>query len=105
MTVLTRFVEVTFVISNSMGYTNYQFTLILYGASIHKTSTSESRKEEEGNAIFNDALNTFNLRLYCVGHMETRFRHMGYSFRLEPSLSLTHQSWSTGWRNSSMGPP
>ena len=24
---------------------------------------------KEGNVLFNDALNTFYLRLYCVGHM------------------------------------
>ena len=44
----------------------------------------------EGNALFNDALNTFYLRLYSVGHMvkdhsaidETLCHHTGYSFRL-----------------------
>ena len=28
-----------------------------------------SSKERKGNALFNDALNTFYLRLYGVGHM------------------------------------
>ena len=40
--------------------------------------------------FYNDALNTFYLRLYGVSHtvkdhsvrQETRFRHIGYSFRL-----------------------
>ena len=27
------------------------------------------KKEEEGNVLFNDTLNTFYLRLYGVGHM------------------------------------
>ena len=45
---------------------------------------------KEGNVLFNDALNTFYLRLYGVRHMvkdhsdsenETRYRHIGYSFR------------------------
>ena len=46
---------------------------------------------KEGNVLFNDALNTFYLRLYGVRHKwqrtiqiareETRCRHMGYSFR------------------------
>ena len=29
----------------------------------------QGRKEEGGNILFNDALNTFYLRLYGVGHM------------------------------------
>ena len=53
--------------------------------------------EKEGNVIFNDALNTFYLRLYGVGHMvkctqivreETRCRHMGYCFRLTARVRL-----------------
>ena len=85
----------------------------------------------EGNVLINDVLNTFYLRLYGVGHMvkhhsdsereETRFRHMGYSFRLTASVFLyapSHRQVSTyhglcytsrgalaGTRNSSMGPP
>ena len=44
---------------------------------------------KEGNVLFNDALNSFYLRLYGVRHMlratqivreETRCRQMGYSF-------------------------
>ena len=48
----------------------------------------EGEKEvgKEGNVLFNDALNTFYLWLYGVGHMvkdhsdheETHCRHMGY---------------------------
>ena len=48
-------------------------------------------KRKEGNVSFNDALNTFYLRLYGVTHMvkdhsdsdkETRCCHIGYSFHL-----------------------
>ena len=88
---------------------------------------SEGRK---GNVLFNDALNTFYLRVYGIGHMvkdtqimreETRCRHMGYSFRLAARVllyasshrqdntyhSLCYTSCGTlaGTRNSSMGPP
>ena len=76
----------------------------------------------EGNVLFNDALNTFHLRLYGVRHMvkdhydcerETHFRHMRYSFRLAARVLLYapylrqdntyHDLCYT--RNSSMGPP
>ena len=51
---------------------------------------------KEGNVLFNDALNTFYLRLYGVSHMvedhsareETRCCHMGYSFRLTTRVLL-----------------
>ena len=45
---------------------------------------SEPRRKQ-GLVLFNDALNTFYLRLYGVGHMvkdhreKSRCRHMGYS--------------------------
>ena len=83
----------------------------------------------KGNVLFNDALNTFYLRLYGVRHMvkdiqiareETRCRHMGYSLRLTARVLLyapSHRLDSTyhglcytsrgslaGTRNSSMGP-
>ena len=86
---------------------------------------------KEGNVLFNDALNTFYLRLYGVRHMvkdhsdsegeETRCRNMGYSFRLAGRVLLyapSHRQDSTyhglcytgcgalaGMRNRSMGPP
>ena len=84
----------------------------------------------KGNALFNDALNTFYLRLYGVIHMvnttqivreETCCCHMGYFFRLAARVllyapshrqdSTYHSLWYTsrgaltGMRNSSMGPP
>ena len=49
------------------------------------------------NVLFNDALNTFYLRLYGVRHMvkdhsdsekETRCRHIGYSYRLTARVLL-----------------
>ena len=67
---------------------------------------SVKRRRKEGNILFNDALNTFYLRLYGVGHM---VKDMGYSLRLAARVllyapshredstyhSLLHQSWST----------
>ena len=82
------------------------------------------------NVLFNDALNTFYLRLYGVRHMlrtilivrkETRCRHIGYSYRLTARVLLyapSHRQDNTyhglcytsrgalaGTRNSSVGPP
>ena len=88
--------------------------------------TFQGRKE--WNVLFNDALNTFYLRLYGVRHMvkdhsdsekETRCRHIGYSLRLTTRVLLyapAHRQDSTyhslcytshgalaGTRNSTMG--
>ena len=69
---------------------------------------------KEGNALFNDALNTFYSRLYGVRHMvkdhsdserENPLPSHGllFSFNSKGSfictipLPLLHQSWSTGW--------
>ena len=58
---------------------------------------SFNAKSRERNVLFNDALNTFYLRLYCVRHMvkahsdsekETRCRHIGYSYRLTAMVLL-----------------
>ena len=87
-------------------------------------------KKEGRNVLFNDALNTFYLRLYGVGHMvkdhsdsekETCCCHMSYSFRLATKVLLyapSHRQDNTyhglcytsrgalaGTRNTSMGPP
>ena len=95
---------------------------------LQSSTLSEGRKE--GNVLFNDALNTFYLRLYGVRHMvkttpiareETRCRHIGYSFRLAARVLLyasslrqdityhglcyTSRGVLAGTRNSSMGPP
>ena len=80
---------------------------------------------KEGNVLFNDALNTFYVRLYGVRHMvkdqSICCRHMVYSFRLAARVLLyasSHRQDNTyhglcytsrgalaGTRNSSMGPP
>ena len=84
---------------------------------------------KEGNVLFNDALNTFYLRLYGVRRLrtilivikETHCRHIGYSLRLTARVILyapSHRQDSTyhglcytscgalvGTRNSSMGTP
>ena len=79
------------------------------------------RKEKEGNILFNDALNTFYLRLYDVRHMVkdhsdsergNLLRHMGYSFRLVARVLLyasfhrqecyTSRGALAGTRNSSI---
>ena len=92
-----------------------------------KRNISYSAGRKEGNVLFNDALNTFYLRLYGVRRMvedqseETRCRHMDYSFRLAAMVLLyasSHRQDNTyhglcytsrvalaGTRNSSIGPP
>ena len=73
-------------------------------------------RRKAGNVLFNDALNTFYLRLYGVGHMVK-----DHSFRLTARVLLyapSHRQDSTyhslcytsrgalaGMRNSSMDPP
>ena len=44
-----------------------QYILPIYPMTILKLVRLEGRKE--GNVLYNDALNTFYLRLYGVGHM------------------------------------
>ena len=89
-----------------------------------KEGREEGRKE--GYVLFNDALNTFYLWLYGIGHMvkdhsDSERGTMGYSFRLTARVLLyapSHRQGSTyhglsytsrralaGARNSSMGPP
>ena len=88
-------------------------------------------RRKEGNVIFNDALNTFYLRLYrrqdiwlrtiLIVRKETRCHYMGCYFRLTARVLLYAQSHRqdntyhglcytsrgalAGIRNSSMGPP
>ena len=80
-----------------------------------------NKKGKEGNVLFNDALNTFYLRLYGVGHMVKDHSDSergnplpphGLLFPINNNGSfictipqtgyhiprpLLHQSWSTGW--------
>ena len=99
---------------------------------VDSNRTESTKGVKEGNVLFNDALNTFYLRLYGVGHMVKDHsdsergnplpsHHMGYSFRLTARVLLyapSHRWDSTyhglcytsrgalaGTRNSSMGPP
>ena len=85
---------------------------------------------KEGNVLFNDAINTFYLRLYGVRHMVKDHsdseignprRHIGCSFRLAARVILhgsshrlnntyhglcyTSRGALVGTRNSSIGPP
>ena len=56
---------------------------------------------KEENVLFNDAFNTFYLRLYCVRHMvkDTQISSKG-SF-----ICIIHQSWSTGWNEKWLNNP
>ena len=91
----------------------------------------ETTGRKEGNVLFNEALNTFYLRLYGVRHMVKNHSdrreetccccHMSYSFRLTArsllyapshrqdstyhSLCYTSDGAQAETRNSSMGPP
>ena len=61
-------------------------------------SNNNVKEGKEGNVLFNDALNTFYLRLYGVRRMikdhsarkETRCSHMGYSFQLAARFFYMH---------------
>ena len=91
---------------------------------MHTCLSDQVQFKEGRKEMFNDALNTFYLRLYGVRYMvkdHSDSRHMGYSFRLTervilypPShrqdstyhgLSYTSRGALAGTRNSSMGPP
>ena len=94
------------------------------------SSKERTKRERERNVLFNDALNTFYLRLYGVRHMVkddsdsekgNPLPPLGYSYRLTASVLLYAPSYrqdntyhslcytSHGalaeTRNSSMGPP
>ena len=72
---------------------------------------------KEGNVLFNDALNTFYLRLHAIGHMlkdhsdSERGNPLGYFFQLSardllyaPSHRQNSCGALAGTSNSSMGP-
>ena len=110
----------------------YIYIFVLFSSIFPEIKTRvlnwEGRKEL---FLFNDTLNTLYLRLDGVGHMvkdhsdsereETRYSHIGYSFRLAARVLLyasSHRQDNTyhglcytsrgplaGTRNSSMAPP
>ena len=109
--------------------TSCSLTLLVKSEYVFVMSGEKSHLQE-GNILFNDALNTFYLRLYGVRHMvkdhsiareETCCHYIGYSFRLAARVLLyvsSHRQDSTyrslcytsrgalaGTRNSSVGPP
>ena len=50
---------------------------------------TNKRGRKEGNILFNDALDTFYLWLYGVGHNgKGPFRYLGYYFRLAARVLL-----------------
>ena len=73
-----------------------------YGVLVLKYQTTHDTRKE-GNVLFNDALNTFYLRLYGVRHIliareEICCRHIGYSYRLAARVLLyapSHRQDST----------
>ena len=106
-----------------------RFLLMIFYYSLFKLIfLARASLRKEGNVLFNDALNTFYLRLYGVIWLRTilivrkeiRCHHIGYSFWLTARVLLyapSHRQDSTyhslcytscgalaGTRNSSMGP-
>ena len=102
----------------------------MIGIYLQLSAMKPKQGRKEGNILFNDALNTFYLRLYGIRHMvkdhsdrreEACCRYMHYAFRLTARVLLyapSHRQDSTyhglcytsrgalaGTRNSSMGPP
>ena len=51
----------------------------------NETSLDGKEGRKEGNVLFNDALNTFLIQLYGVGHM---IKEMSYSERENPLAPL-----------------
>ena len=85
-----------------------------------RTQTLPALRRKEGNVLFNDAFNTFYLRLYGVGHMVKNHSDSERGNPLPPLSQYTpfHRQDSTyhglcytsrgalaGTRKSSMGPP
>ena len=111
--------------SNPAPETTTWRNLVHRTCAARKSCSLIQRKKRKGKVLFNDALNTFYLRLYGVGPLrlareETHCRHIGYSFRLAARVllyaschrqdntyhSLCYTSCGTlaGTRNSYMGP-
>ena len=85
-------------VASCTGFTDAYHSDILYAL----LTLSGCYHMKEGNVLFNDALNTFYLRLYGVRHMvkdhsdsereETSCRHMGYCLKLAASFFYMHHS-------------
>ena len=70
----------------------------IFPSTYHRNLMWFLSESESEMFLFNDPLNTFYLRLYCVGHMandhsdsereEPRCHHMGYYFRLAERVIL-----------------
>ena len=88
----------------SPSHTSTQSTIDMGSCTLHVKSILHHERKE-GNVLFNDALNTFYLRLYGDTHIkkdhsegergDTHCRHMGYSFRLAARV-LLYASPQTG---------
>ena len=89
---------------------------------VSSLSLTLNSRRKDGNVLFNDAFNTFYLRLYGVGHMVKDHSDNERGNLLQPhgllllissegsfymhhstdriahtTRPLSHQSWSTGW--------
>ena len=102
-------------IKHNFDLNNIQRLLFVWAK---KTDTYICMKRKHfGNVLFNDALNTFYLRLYGVGHIVKDHSdsergnplsdsQQGVFYMHHPTNRITHTSRGTlaGTRNTSMGP-
>ena len=116
-------VGVVVVVRGRLSGCLFQSPVVPIGHRLLVYNNSYSTELKEGNLLFNDALNTFYLWLYGIGHVvkdhsvmrwETRCRHMGYSSRLAARVHpiervthttafVTYRGTLAGTRNSAMG--
>ena len=90
-----------------MGYSFRLTARVLLYAPSHRYESTYHQGRKEVNVLFNNALNTFYLWLYGIGHMVKDHSdgergnlccHMGYSFRLAARVLLyapSHRQDST----------
>ena len=79
----------------------------LAGAREHQQSNVVGSKQRKGNVLFNDALNTFYLRLYGIRYMVKNHSDMHHPRQDNTYHCLCYTSHGAlaGTRNSPMGPP
>ena len=86
-----------------------KISILCIGIAIEVAPCGPGRKE--GNVLFNDALNTFYLRIYGVRHMVKDHSDSEKGNPLPPHRllfpinipwPLLHQLWSTGWNEKSL---